>query len=60
MKKLLRDKGLVEREVSKLFHHFSFRKVFITIGIRFSVWSIFTLVVINRTILSCGLLSTRK
>ena len=43
MEKLFRDRGLVERSggvllergVSKLFHQFSFRKVFITIGILF-------------------------
>ena len=32
----------------------------ITIGILFFVWQIFTLAVINRSILSCGLLFTRK
>ena len=52
MKKLLRDRRLVERGVSKLFHHFSFRKVFITIGILFYCLVNIHASVINRSILS--------
>ena len=71
MKKLLRDRGLVERGggslrkrgVSKLFHHFSRRRVLLLFEYNF-----FCLVnihaccnpVINKSVLSCGLLSTTK
>ena len=53
--------GLLERWVSKLFHQFSFRKAcFHSYWYNFFVWWIFTLAVIYRSILSCGLIFTRK
>ena len=66
MKKLLRNRGLVEREVllkrggfpSCFVSFLQEKHVFIAIGI--FVRSIFTFAVINISVLSCGLLFTRK
>ena len=65
MKKLLRNREFSRKGgVSKLLHQFSFRKAcfnyYWNTFFLFFFLSIFTLAVINRSILSCGLLSTRK